>query len=145
MEDEASVEVGFFEQEREPVAIVFPHLIVGNRFDSGPERHCLVGFGGCADVIIRAEDMTEDVGRVGHREPELADLARVERGDEQLLLGFADDALKRRFTGVDLATGAIDFSRAEAAFFFDQQDAAVLYDKHQRGVDAALPLGPIDG
>lgn len=127
------------------MAVVFPHSGVGNRFDRCPDRHGLVGFGGGADVIIRAENMTEDVRRVGHREPEFADLPRVEGGDEQLLLGFADHALKGSFTGIDLAAGAIDFSRAEAAFFFDQQDAAVVHDKHQRGVDAALPLGPIDG
>lgn len=127
------------------MAVVFPHLGVGDRCDRCPERHGLVRFGGCADVIIRAEDVTENVRRVGHREPELADLARVEGGDEQLLLGFADDALKGSFIRIDLATGTIDFSGTEAAFFFDQQDAAVLNDKHQRGVDAALPLRPIDG
>ena len=127
------------------MAVVIPHLSVRNRFDRGPERHGLIGFGGGANVIICAEHMTQNVRRVGHREPELADLARVERGNEQLLLGFADDALKGSFTGIDFAAGAIDFSRAEAAFFFDQQDAAVVDDKHQRGVDAALPLGPIDG
>lgn len=127
------------------MAVVFPHLIVGDRFDRGPEWHSLIGFGGGAGVIIRAKDMTEDVRRVGHREPEFADLARVEGCDEKLLLGFADDALEGCFTGIDLATGAIDLSRAETAFFFDQEDAAVVDDKHQRGVDAALPLGPIDG
>ncbi len=126
------------------MAVVFPHAVVGNRIDGCPDRRGFVCFGGSADVIIRAKDMTEDVRAIRHREPEFADLARVYGSDEKFFAGFADHAFERCFTGIDLAARAVDFTCAETALFFDQQDAAIVHDEHQRGVDAALPLGPID-
>ena len=79
--------------------------------------------------------------------PELTVFDGVEHRDAEFFLSFADSAFGRRFTGIDLSTGAVDLARPEAAFFADQEDMApgFIDDEEQRGANAGLPIVPVHG
>lgn len=136
---EAAVKGGLCEQQGQPVAVVLPHAGIGDLGYGRPDRHCLIGLAGSAVMIIRPIDMAEDVRAVGHGKPQLTELARSGGSDEKFFLGFPDHGLQRRLTRIDFSAGTIDFSRAETALFFDEEDLAVLHDEHERGVNLTLP------
>ena len=87
--------------------------------------------------------MAENVRAIRHAEPQLADLARIAHGNEQLLLGLADGAFEGRLAGIDLAAGAVHLARAMAALFLDEKDLAAAHDEHQGRLNLAPPFRPI--
>ncbi len=63
-------------------------------------------------------------------------------GDSDLLFGFPNGGLERRFTGFDATTGAVDFSRAKTAFFSDEEDFLSAQNKAKDGAVFWLPGFP---
>jgi hypothetical protein len=79
---------------------------------------------------------------VGELEMEFAVVADIFGLESDLFAGFADGAFMGLLAGLEATAGAVDFSRAEAAFFSDQEDLAVADQEAERRSLSGLPIIP---
>ena len=125
----------------QPFTVIGPHAVVWDLGDGGPEGFCFIGFGGGAVIGACDEDFAEEAVTVGEPEPEHSAGFEVCWFDVDLFEGFANGGLGGRFAGFDLATGRVDVSCAEAAFFLDEKDLITVDDEAE---DGAVDGGPVD-
>jgi len=81
--------------------------------------------------------------RCGELEQEFAHLDGIERGDAKLFLDLAYGALERGFTGVDLASWSVDFTRTDATFFADEEHPVAITDEQEGRSDGRFPACPV--
>ena len=122
------------ERPRQPVAVVGPHFVEGNRVEREPQRRGLDGLDGLAGKIARDEDRANEAVAIGELEVQHAAFFDLQRRDADLFLRLANRRVERSLAGLEFAAGTVDLARAEAAFFADEQHAAVLDDEAEIGV-----------
>ncbi len=131
-------------EERQPVAVVRPHLVVGNGIERRPERRplrrsravrlrnrgrerrCNAGCNrrGTGNAVRRAASAPSGVT------PSSSKISR--RAD-----------LQRRLARIDLAAGSVDFARAETALLADEENFSISHNEEEGGANARLPDCPI--
>ena len=127
----------------QPMAVIFPHFVEWDVVDIDPKRIGLDGSGGRAVEFCADIDMAMNVWNVGHSKAEFTHLERIKRSDVQLFLALTDNRLLGSLSGVDLPSRAIDLSFANSRKLMDQQDLVATAHKHQRCLDAGLPIFPV--
>lgn len=143
MEVEAGAEGAALEEAREPVAVVLPHLVKRDGMEGSPYGCGLVSFRGMALPCGGQEDGAMEAEAIGKVKEELAFEAGVEGADVEFFEGFADGAGGGGFAWLDAAAWCVEFACAEAAFFFDEEDAVVIADEAECGPLSGLPVFPV--
>ena len=100
------------EHLRQPMAVVLPHLVVGNRLEIEPQRRGLVGLDGLAGELPRDENGAVQAVAVGELEVQFTALFERRRGDADFLLGFANGGGQRGFPRLDFPARTVDLARA---------------------------------
>ena len=77
-------------------------------------------------------------------ELQLAALLGAARAKAWLFMVFAKRRFKRGFAGIDLAAGAVDFPRAEAALFANEQNLIAAQDEEKVRALLRFPGFPVD-
>ena len=131
------------EQERKPVSVVRPHVIIGNGIERGPEWDGLVRFLRFSLEIMREENRAVQAEAVPKLEVQLAALLGAERPDAKFLISLAEGRLERGLARVYFSARAVYFPRAEAAFFANKQNLVAAQDEEKVGALLRLPGFPI--
>ncbi len=97
VELEVAGEMRAADEEREPMPIVGPHLVVGDGVERRPERDGFVGFVRFAFEIVRPENGAMQAVAVAELEMQFAMLDRAERFDPEFLESFAQGGLRAAF------------------------------------------------
>jgi len=141
---EVALKVRALEEERKPEPVVGPHFLVGNLVERGPERHCLLSFAGLPEKIVGKKNRAVQTKAVAKLEMEFAALLGPQGHDVELLEGFAEGGVERGLTGIDLPARAVNFARAETAFFANEKNFSISNNEKKIGPDTRLPGCPVD-
>ena len=144
VKDEVRFEGRAVEHERNPVLVIFPHLVVGDGIAGDPQGDGFISFLGGSGVARRAEDRAVDRQAVPKLEEELAALFHVVRCDAKLFFHFADGGLNRGFSGLKSSAGAVDVSGTQPSLLVDQKNGFVLNHEEKRGALLGRPVIPVD-
>jgi hypothetical protein len=127
---------------RQPVDVVGPHFVVGNPINRRPDRKGFVGFDEGAGEGIGYEHGAMKTIAVNELKMEFSTGLDSVRRDADFFLGLTHGAIVWFLAGFDAAAGGVDFTRAETAFFADEEDLGILHNETQGGPLARLPLVP---
>jgi len=144
VELEVAFEMRAPDQEREPMTVIGPHLLVWDLVERRPEWN---GFGGLTRLtgeIMSEKNRAMQAVAVAKLEMQFAALLGAQGDDPQFLPRLAQRGAKRRLAGIDFAARAIDFPRAEATLLVDEKDFPLADDKEEIGPDPRLPACPVD-
>jgi hypothetical protein len=92
----------------------------------------------------RARKTAMQAVAVSELEIQIAPLLGIKRRDPEFFARLSQSSVERRLARVDFASGSVDFPRAKAAFFVDEQNLFVADDEEQIGPNARLPVCPVD-
>ena len=144
VEDEAAPERAPGEHERDPEAVVGPHLVEGDGVERGPDGDRLVGLAHLARTRVGGEHVALEPVAVGELEGEVPAPARGGGADADLLARLADGRLLGRLPRLDAPARRADLPRAEAALLADEERLAPADDEEQDGDVRGGPGGPVD-
>src|ERR1041385_5088131 len=130
-------------KERQPVPVIGPHFVVGDGVDCCPKWDGFVGLAWFPIERMGEKNRAIKAVAVAELKMQFTMLFGPERFDAELLEGLAQRGPKRRFARIHFAAGSVDFARAEAALFADEENLLLAHDEKKIGVDAWLPVCPV--
>ena len=139
VEHEIAAKLPTFDQKRQPVAIVRPHLVIRKVVDAPPERNRLVSFSGATGEVVRDKDSAVQPQTITKLEEQFTELLRCDRRDEQLFKSFADRGLQGRLTWINFTAGPVDLSSAKTALLTDEEQLAAAMDETEVRPKGRLP------